>query len=129
MLFEIVFNSWFLSFCCPRFLKKNMSLFILNSKYLLTQNHKYLHDLQFSFMQYTTSLPILDFSAYLKACYCEGPDSFLQDSFWKGLEQSLFTLKLSEFIGAVGQTLIYLKSFVETFSSVTCSFLQKYHHA
>ncbi|XP_047018439.2 nucleolar pre-ribosomal-associated protein 1 isoform X7 [Ictalurus punctatus] len=73
---------------------------------------------QFSLVQSTTSRPVFDFSAYLKACYCEGPGTFLQDSFWKGLEQSLSTLKLSDFIGAVSQTLIYLKSFVETFCSL-----------
>ncbi|XP_058274902.1 nucleolar pre-ribosomal-associated protein 1 isoform X1 [Hemibagrus wyckioides] len=70
---------------------------------------------QLSLMQSTTSLPVLDFSAYVKACYCEGPGTFLQDSFWKGLEQTLSTLKLSKFTGAVSQTLLYLKSFVETF--------------
>ncbi|XP_047662255.1 nucleolar pre-ribosomal-associated protein 1 [Tachysurus fulvidraco] len=73
------------------------------------------HETQFSLMQSTTSLPVLDFSAYLKACYCEGPSAFLQDSFWKGLEPTLSALKLSEFIGAGRQTLLYLKSFVQTF--------------
>lgn len=102
-----------------------LSLLIPTSKPLLTQNPKYLHLLQFSLVQSTTSRPVFDFSAYLKACYCEGPGTFLQDSFWKGLEQSLSTLKLSDFIGAVSQTLIYLKSFVETFCSVTSIFLRK----
>ncbi|KAI5624249.1 nucleolar pre-ribosomal-associated protein 1 [Silurus asotus] len=72
----------------------------------------------FSPVQTTTTVPASDFSAYMKACYCAGPSTFLKDSFWKGLEKSLSTLKLSEFIGAVSQTLIYLKSFVETFCSV-----------
>ncbi|XP_060761898.1 nucleolar pre-ribosomal-associated protein 1 isoform X2 [Neoarius graeffei] len=73
---------------------------------------------QFNQVQTATSLPVWDFSAYLKMCYCEGPGTFLQDSFWNGLEKSLSTLKLSEFTGAVSQTLFYLKSFVETFSLV-----------
>ncbi|XP_046732396.1 LOW QUALITY PROTEIN: nucleolar pre-ribosomal-associated protein 1 [Silurus meridionalis] len=73
----------------------------------------------FSPVQSTTSVPASDFSAYMKACYCAGPSTFLKDSFWKGLEKSLSTLKLSEFIGAVSQTLIYLKSFVETFCSLS----------
>ncbi|TTH23517.1 Nucleolar pre-ribosomal-associated protein 1 [Bagarius yarrelli] len=64
-------------------------------------------------MDLAASPPVLDFSAYLRVCYCEGADSFLQESFWERLDQ--FTLDLSEFIGAVSQTLLYLNSLVESF--------------
>ncbi|KAB5535628.1 hypothetical protein PHYPO_G00120070 [Pangasianodon hypophthalmus] len=93
----------------------SISVFCMYYFKWLSQLHQ---ETQFSLVHSTTSLPVLDFSAYLKACFCEGPGAFLQDSFWKGLEQTLSTLKLSKFIGAVSQTLIYLKSFVETFCSL-----------
>ncbi|KAM9439632.1 nucleolar pre-ribosomal-associated protein 1 [Clarias gariepinus] len=69
----------------------------------------------FTLVQSASPVSVLDFSSYLKACYCEGPGTFLQDSFWKDLEQFLSTLKLPKFIGAFNQTLMYLQYFVETF--------------
>ncbi|KAK3534662.1 hypothetical protein QTP86_018208 [Hemibagrus guttatus] len=101
-------------FSSENFSPPHSSMSVFRMYYFKWLSHLH-QETQVSLMQSTTSLPVLDFSAYMKACYCEGPGPFLQDSFWKGLEQTLSTLKLSEFIGAVSQTLLYLKSFVETF--------------
>lgn len=97
----------------------------LKLKRLTNLNPKYVYLLQFTLVQSASPVSVLDFSAYLKACYCEGPGTFLQDLFWKDLEQFLSTLKLPKFIGAFNQTLLYLQYFVETFCLVNSVFLQK----
>ncbi|XP_062843477.1 nucleolar pre-ribosomal-associated protein 1 [Trichomycterus rosablanca] len=74
--------------------------------------------LKVSLVQSSVPPLALGFPALLKSCYTEGPTAFLRDSFRQDLETSLSTLQLSRFTGAVSQTLIYLKTFVETFSSL-----------
>ncbi|XP_026881720.2 nucleolar pre-ribosomal-associated protein 1 isoform X3 [Electrophorus electricus] len=77
-----------------------------------------LQETQFSLTQCTAAPPALGFDSFLKACYNEGSHSFLTDSFRQALENSLCTLHLSQFTRAVNQTLLYLRSFVDTFSSL-----------
>uniref|UniRef100_W5KYL7 URB1 ribosome biogenesis homolog n=1 Tax=Astyanax mexicanus TaxID=7994 RepID=W5KYL7_ASTMX len=62
--------------------------------------------------------PSLNLAAWLKSCYTEGPQTFLQDSFRPAMEKSLSSLQLSQFTGAVNQVLLYINSFVDAFSSL-----------
>ncbi|XP_026138598.1 nucleolar pre-ribosomal-associated protein 1 [Carassius auratus] len=59
-----------------------------------------------------------DFSSLLKACYSEGPDAFLRDSFKEAAQEAVNTLHVSQFPVAVNQVLLYLRNFVLTFNSL-----------
>uniref|UniRef100_A0A4W4ETC3 Nucleolar pre-ribosomal-associated protein 1 C-terminal domain-containing protein n=1 Tax=Electrophorus electricus TaxID=8005 RepID=A0A4W4ETC3_ELEEL len=58
------------------------------------------------------------FLCILITCINANGAHFLTDSFRQALENSLCTLHLSQFTRAVNQTLLYLRSFVDTFSSL-----------
>ncbi|KAI4893107.1 hypothetical protein NFI96_020631 [Prochilodus magdalenae] len=85
------------------------SFYLYYSKWL-SQKSK---ETWFSLEQIPAAPPAVDFCAFLKACYSEGPDAFLQDSFRPAMERSLSKLELSQFTGAVNQVLLYLRSFVD----------------
>ncbi|XP_072525453.1 nucleolar pre-ribosomal-associated protein 1 isoform X4 [Salminus brasiliensis] len=76
---------------------------------------------QFSLTRPTAAPTALDFSSFLKTCYSEGHQAFVQDSFRPALEKYLSSLQLSQFTGAVNQVLLYLRSIVDAFSSLSRS--------
>ncbi|XP_076837432.1 nucleolar pre-ribosomal-associated protein 1 isoform X2 [Brachyhypopomus gauderio] len=77
-----------------------------------------LQEMQLHLTECPAAPSALSFDSFLKSCYNEGPDAFLTDSFWQTLENSLCTLHVSQYKKAVNQTLLYLRSFVETYSSL-----------
>ncbi|XP_030633813.1 nucleolar pre-ribosomal-associated protein 1 [Chanos chanos] len=56
------------------------------------------------------------FTAFMKTSYSEGLSLLLQDSFKQSLQEALATLTVSQFPIAVNQTLLYIKSSVDSFS-------------
>ncbi|XP_066508287.1 nucleolar pre-ribosomal-associated protein 1-like isoform X1 [Hoplias malabaricus] len=72
----------------------------------------------FNIPRSTPTPPASDISSFLKQCYSEGAESFLQESFRPATETFLTKLQLSNFPSAVNQILLYLRSFVNTFSSL-----------
>lgn len=58
------------------------------------------------------------FSAVMRAAYSQGPTALLQDTLRQSAEESLSSLELSRFPNTVCQLLLYIRSTVESLSSV-----------
>lgn len=54
----------------------------------------------------------------MKAAYSEGLSSLLDDGFRKDVEETLALISFADFPLVITQTLLYLKSAVETFGTV-----------
>ncbi|CAN9511010.1 unnamed protein product [Ophioblennius macclurei] len=57
------------------------------------------------------------YTAVIKAAYIQGPDSFLEDTFRKNVEDVLTSMSMAEFPVAIKQILLYVGATVESFGS------------